>query len=300
MLPNGSIRPSRLFGHGCNWHSKLLASRRVAEALRILTSGEKSMRCRICQEPTARFADALILKKYPATYFRCAACGFVQLEEPIWIEEAYSHAISRLDVGIMQRNVTCTDITSALIRLIAPNARHFLDFGGGHGTLVRMMRDRGFDFRWQDAYAQNLHARGFEHKDGMHYNLVVAFEVLEHLVSPLDDIAKMMNLGDTVFVSTLLLPEPPPQPDEWWYYALGSGQHISLYSLRSLEFIARKFDRHLVSDGAFHLFTRKPVSRFAFHLATRPKVAGFLRPFLHRPSLTQADFESMANERDRG
>lgn len=253
------------------------------------------LQCKICQEPVTRFADALILGKYPATYFRCGSCGFVQLENPVWLEEAYSHAISRLDVGIMQRNLVCADITAALIRLLTPRAHRFLDFGGGHGTLVRMMRDRGFDFRWSDVFAQNLHARGFEHESGMKYDLVVSFEVLEHLLSPLDEIRSIMDMGDSVFVSTLLLPEPTPQPGDWWYYALNSGQHISLYSRRALECIAKRFDRLLISDGPFHLFTPKPVSHLAFKLATRPKFAAMMRPLSRRPSLTQSDFESMTS-----
>jgi 2-polyprenyl-3-methyl-5-hydroxy-6-metoxy-1,4-benzoquinol methylase len=251
--------------------------------------------CKICQQEATTFGESTILGKYQASYFRCPVCGFIQVADPTWLKEAYSHAISKLDVGIMQRNLANVDITCAAIRLFAPNSKLFLDYGGGHGTFVRMMRDRGFDFRWSDAFAQNLHARGFEHCEGTRYDLLTSFEVLEHLENPLAEISAMMSFADNVLVSTLVLPEPPPQPDQWWYYALKGGQHISLYSHATLEVIARQFGRHLVSDGLFHLFSRSCKSGAMFRLATRPKVAKLISAVAKRPTLTDQDFSKFAD-----
>lgn len=253
------------------------------------------MNCKICQQPAAPFAESTILGKYKATYLRCAACGFIQVTDPIWLPEAYSYAISKLDTGIMRRNLANADFTCAAIRLLAPSSKLFLDYGGGHGTFVRMMRDRGFDFRWSDAFAQNHYARGFEHCEGTRYDLLTSFEVLEHLLDPLKDISSMMSLADNVLVSTLVLPEPAPQPGQWWYYIPNSGQHISLYSRATLQVIAEKFGRHLVSNGFLHLFSKTPKSDRIFRLVTRAKAAKLIGALANRPSLTDQDFSKFAD-----
>jgi hypothetical protein len=137
------------------------------------------MRCAICSAPSGLFGEALLLDKYRIVYYRCENCGFIQTERPYWLSEAYSEAMQIMDVGIMQRNLQSAAITSAAIDLLFPSARKFLDYGGGQGTFVRLMRDRGFDFYWQDLYAKSVHARRFEHIANTHYDLVTAFALLE-------------------------------------------------------------------------------------------------------------------------
>ena len=73
------------------------------------------------------------------------------------------------------------------------------------------MRDRGFNFFWQDLYAKNIHARTFEHEEGTRYDLVTAFELMEHLPDPLEGMAPIFALSDNVLTMTLLAPDPPPR-----------------------------------------------------------------------------------------
>jgi hypothetical protein len=194
----------------------------------------------------------------------------------------------------MQRNLQNTEITAAVISLLFPTAMRFMDYAGGHGTLVRMMRDLGFDFRWLDLYANNIHARGFEHLAGGHYDVVTAYEVLEHLVDPLEEIGHILTLADNLLVTTLIVPEPAPTPPNWWYYAVKGGQHISFYTLESLRRIADHFDMHLLSKGSYHLFTRTPKNGLIFRLATSGKVAPAINRLRRRQSLTLSDFREMS------
>jgi len=47
------------------------------------------MSCPICGGTEAPFASATVLRKYPAQFLRCAACGFVRAADPHWLDEAY-------------------------------------------------------------------------------------------------------------------------------------------------------------------------------------------------------------------
>jgi hypothetical protein len=154
-----------------------------------------------------------------------------------------------------------------------------------------MMRDKGFDFLWRDLYASNDYARGFEYRNGESCDFLTSFEVLEHLVDPLEELSTMMALSDNVFVSTLPLPDPPPRLSEWWYYVPSTGQHISFYTPKSLQAVARRFGRHLLSHGGYHLFTKRPINRLLFRVAMSYKASLILRPLSRRRGLIESDFE---------
>jgi hypothetical protein len=254
------------------------------------------IRCKVCEGQSAYFGETQVLKKYRVQYFRCQRCGFIQTEAPYWLDEAYSSAIARQDVGIMQRNLMNCEVTSTVLNLLFPRVTACVDFGAGHGVLVRLMRDRGFNFSWSDLHASNDYARGFERQAGETYDFLTAFEVLEHLVDPVSSLEELMNLSENVFVSTCLVPEPAPRLDDWWYFVPTSGQHISLYTKESLRLLAIRFGRHLLSGGPYHLFTKKPQSRILFHLANRLRIARIMNSIYRRRSLIESDFQKMTHQ----
>jgi hypothetical protein len=178
-----------------------------------------------------------------------------------------------------------------IIRWFFDSEARFLDYGGGCGLLVRLMRDSGLDFLWHDRYATNLFARGFEGSTADHYELVTAFEVFEHLADPLDEIAQMFIVSKNILFSTELLPESRPRPGEWWYFALESGQHISIYSRESLRRIAEHFSVNLYSAGMLHLLTPKRISPSVFRMLCRGGVSRFLGRFVRSESKTVQDRE---------
>lgn len=252
-----------------------------------------NVKCRLCTSRSFLHGQTDVLNKYVVSYFRCEDCGYIQTEEPYWLDEAYSSAIASQDVGILQRNLDHRDVTCAVLNLMFPRIRDAVDLGGGHGIFVRLMRDRGFNFYWSDLYASNDYARGFESKAGATYDFAAAFEVLEHLIDPLDELSPLMGCSPDLLVSTCLVPEPAPRIADWWYYVPTTGQHISFYTRRSLQVIARRFGRHLLSHGPFHLFSSEPKNKVLFLLATRIRVARIVNTIYRRPGLTQKDFEQM-------
>ncbi len=168
------------------------------------------MHCRVCNAQANHFARAKILSKYEIEYFRCCDCQFIQTEEPYWIEEAYNHAIIRSDVGLVSRNLKLARITSRVLNVLFPKAKSCIDYGGGFGLLTRLMRDLGHNFSHYDPMAENLFAQGFQASDKDRFDLLTAFEVWEHLAEPIEQIRLMDQLADNWLISTLLVPEPPP------------------------------------------------------------------------------------------
>lgn len=228
------------------------------------------MKCKICSGPMLKFSVGKVLSKYDVQYYRCGSCGFIQTENPYWLQEAYANPINQSDTGLLERNIYLSRVTSNILRVLnfAPEAQ-FLDYGGGYGILVRLMRDAGKDFYWYDPFCQNLFAHGFEHRPGAggQYELVTAFEVLEHSIDPIKDIEKMLSLGKNVLFTTECIPASCPKPGEWDYYGLDHGQHISFFSRKALDILAQKTGMRLYSRYWIHLLTKKKLFNPAFKLA---------------------------------
>lgn len=250
--------------------------------------------CKICTTPCELFDEAKVLHKYSVQYFRCPTCGFIQTESPYWLEEAYSSAITKLDTGILLRNVQNHRYVTAVINLLFPEAKSFLDFGAGHGILVRLMRDSGFDFSWYDLHATNDYARGFEHQENQTYDFLTSFEVLEHLVDPIEGLSEMMDRSPNVLVSTDVVSQNAPKVSDWWYYCTSAGQHVSFYSMEALRLIAKRFGKHLLSHGSYHLFSTAPKSAAMFRLATSERPSKVINLVRRRPSLVASDFDLMS------
>jgi hypothetical protein len=228
------------------------------------------MKCRVCNSESNEVFSAKVLNKYNVKYYHCPSCGFLQTEEPYWLNEAYKSAIGIADTGIQKRNQLFAKRSSAIITSLFDTNKKFLDYAGGYGIFVRMMRDKGFDFYWDDPYADNLFAKGFEHNEQNKYELITAFECFEHFTNPLEQIEKILKISENVIFSTRTFSGDPPKPDKWWYYSLESGQHISFYSITTLKYLAEKFKLHLNSDNkAFHMLSKKKINNFWFNIVLK-------------------------------
>ena len=114
------------------------------------------------------------------------------------------------------------------------------------------------DAFWSDPYCENLVARGFEYENDKQANLVTAFESFEHFVRPIYEMVKILDIAPNILLNTNIISDPAPMPAEWWYYGLEHGQHIGFYRLRTLNYLANKFDLYLISDGiSRHFFSKK-------------------------------------------
>lgn len=238
--------------------------------------------CPICDTNGKEIFTGRLLKKYDVKYYQCPKCALVYTESPYWLPEAYSDAISRYDTGVMQRNVTDMLMVNTLLELWFKNKRGvFLDYGGGYGIFTRMMRDIGYNWLWYDKYSENLVVRGYEY---CHYvelgkvqkiDLITAFELFEHMDQPLKELEHLLSISRNVLFSTMLYDEKfaYKELDEWWYYSVNTGQHISFYSQITLEYLAEKNKIHYYKiNDALHLFTDQKISEWKLKVLKNPKL----------------------------
>jgi predicted RNA-binding Zn-ribbon protein involved in translation (DUF1610 family) len=246
--------------------------------------------CRVCGHATCYLGQKPLLS-HQVSYFECPNCGYVQTETPHWLGEAYAEPVNLSDTGLLVRNWTQAQVVLATLALLGQRRGGVVDYAGGYGVLVRLLRDRGIDAYWLDAYSDNLIARGFAYRttDPGTMALVTAFEAFEHFVYPSDELGAMLAIAPNLLLSTELVPQPTPA--RWWYYGPEHGQHIGFFRLETLRYLARRHGKYLASDGhSFHLFTQRPMAPGLFQLVLKTKKAVSLVAGLGLKSKTWDDY----------
>lgn len=255
----------------------------------------KTSQCRVCRSASRFVFESLVLRKLTVSYFRCPNCGFLQTEQPYWLEESYSTAIAVTDTGLVARNLGIASRLAGLLCFCFDSQGAYLDIAGGYGLLTRLMRDIGFDFFWEDRFCANLLARGFDfssRQSSVSVSAVTAFELLEHLESPLSFFEETFDrLGKVpVIFSTQLYSGDSAPPLDWIYYSFETGQHIGFFQRRTLQEIGNHFDMQLYSRGSIHMLHPAGPAPWKFHLLTGGfGLAGFVFAKLRMSSRTLAD-----------
>ena len=220
-----------------------------------------TMQSKLTGGDTTLLFTAEILNKYSVKFYRCNQTGFIQTEEPYWLPEAYSSAITKLDVGLPYRNINLSDTVSKVLVKDFNYKSTFLDYAGGYGLFTRLMRDKGFNFYNTDKFCQNLFAEYFDLSNlpaNTKFEAATAFEVFEHLSDPLTEIKQMLEFSDNLLFTTELQPAPITKVSDWDYFSTETGQHIAFYNVESLKYIAEKLGYNFYTDGSFlHLFAKK-------------------------------------------
>ena len=254
------------------------------------------MNCKICSNRSTLLGRAVVRNAHDASFYQCQTCGFVHIADPLWLSDAYRSVINLSDVGLVSRNLALAQQTAVVVSLWFGGKGRFLDYGGGYGLFVRLMRDSGYDFFRYDSHCENLFARGFDMRSevNVHFDLLTAFEVFEHLVDPLAEVERMLSHAPSILFSTKLLPEPVRLPNEWWYYGLDHGQHISFYTPASLKVLADRFHlKFYTNGGSLHLLTSRRVMPGMFALLTRYRVANLISLLLPQRSLVADDYRTI-------
>ena len=234
----------------------------AALPLRTLSTEAAGAACRLCGGALRLRFSQVVLGRHEVQYLACSGCGSLQTEAPYWLDEAYAQNLSNLDTGAAQRNLRNLAACAAVAQVLG--LRRLLDIGGGDGLLCRLLRDRGINCYVRDKYARPTYAQGFDEPDFEQPDLVLAFEVVEHLPDPAAELqAFFAHKPQAVLISTELY---DGQAAGWPYIAPESGQHVFFYSREALEFIAQRYGYTLLLSGEFMLFL-KPGLHAAWRVA---------------------------------
>lgn len=167
-------------------------------------------------------------------YHRCGSCGLIftiafdEFTPAQFHQYIYNDAYVLADPDFTDRRPRHN--AGLLQRHFGHVASHLrvLDYGGGNGLLAQLLRERGF----AHAVSYDPFYAGSERPEGT-FDLVTAFEVLEHTTTPRETIADMVSfMGEEgmVFCSTLLQPGDIDQHRLGWWYAAPRNGHVSLYT----------------------------------------------------------------------
>ena len=261
-------------------------------------NNEKTVPCRCCGSDTAKYLWSGALIELTVKYFECSQCGYVQTEQPHWLPRAYTDAINASDTGIMARNYANVSKIIVTLKLLGVISGRVLDWAGGIGILVRLLRDAGIDALWADGYSDNLLARGFEHKDEK-VELVTAFEVFEHFSCPAEELDRLLGFGRNLLLSTMFIPDPAPDHTQWWYYGREHGQHVGFFRAETLRKLAHSRGLHFISNGTnLHLMSEQRVNEKYWRILM--KFSGIAAPLVsrHLKSRTWPDHVLLAKSND--
>ncbi len=258
-----------------------------------------SIHCKICNSSTTVIFNAKVLGKYPVNYYQCEECQFIQTEQPYWLAESYESAITSLDIGLISRNIHYLPITQAIINKLYNADGQFLDYGGGYGMFVRMMRDDGFNYYRQDDFCDNTFSKYFDVTDlpaNSKFELVTAFEVFEHLPDPVTELKRMLEYSTNILFSTEIQPKKAlTNPSDWWYFAQETGQHVAFYTHKSLDLLAKSSGLNYYTYGNLHLFTDKKLHPKILKQIIKPGMFSRIGKSKKRTSLLQTDFNYIRN-----
>lgn len=229
--------------------------------------------CKICQSDTyvhgvcdlnksceANRGRFFALAGEPVWYHRCTTCGFLfttyfdRWTPARWREDIYNDDYAEFDPDGADGSRARANAPLVCDLAHRLGVSSLLDYGGGDGTLGRLLVTRGFDAWSWDEYSGG-------HPPPYHVPLVTAFEVLEHTTTPIETAKKILSWltpGGTFLFSTLTMDSLLALSMDHWYIAPRNG-HVSLHTSASLYRLFTQLGwqvRHL--NEAVHIATALP------------------------------------------
>ena len=196
------------------------------------------MHCPVCSSENKIYGTGTVLNKYTISYFRCPNCGFINTEEPYWLDEAYNKEVPDNQEGRAKRNIPIA--TSLIKQKLNPNGR-YLDYGcAKNAFFVKAMRDKGFNCIGYDKYEKVIDE--YYGKLSGQFEMITSWEVFEHIPNPKEVINELLSYTDTIVIGTQRIKLDDPPKLTWPYFSRLSGRHISFYTIESFCIISKEFN----------------------------------------------------------
>ncbi len=235
---------------------------------RLSDGGPEIIPCKICGSSALHF-DTVDFHKFcdmydyykfgfsgvSVPYFRCRDCDF--LFTPFfdhWSVDDFRSFIYNDDYAIIDADYLSVR-PSRTAEFVAHGLKkcrsaRILDYGSGNGTFIDALRAHGF------AEATGYDPVSWPQPPNGRFDIVFAFETLEHSPTPLQtfcEIFSFLDEGGCFIFSQCTQPRNiATTRGSWWYIAPRNG-HVSTYSLKTLSLIADRFhlDFYQIDETVF-------------------------------------------------
>lgn len=210
-------------------------------------------KCRLCEcDNVTAIGQGVFLKKYTSTYYSCKQCEYMFVHPVTWLDEAYRLDTSGVDSGRFNRNKVIMEV----IKNDYSKARRILDYGSGSETLLAKESKTvpSLSVTSYDKYVPLLNQPLLLNAT---YDLVVAGEVFEHVMNPLEFLNMGLTLGQGSLLITTQVMTTKDFPNDP-YFSREFGQHIGFLTPKTLEWLRRALNarvHHTILNGVYHFIS---------------------------------------------
>jgi SAM-dependent methyltransferase len=242
---------------GAPTHSQPLEGERMAR--KIATPPAAAVQCKVCGSPVREVFRLPSSKQTgqpmpnsadDCPYYECRRCHFLFATLHDWIDhttlydETYWKTQDPDWYGRVSETLRLVLLSQSFLD-IAPWWLRVLDFGCGMGTFVEVARRQLQMQVWGTDIIEPRFGREWFVRSGdiaaAQFDVIVACEVIEHLTDPVglfDQIKRWLKRGG-VFAFQTAYYDPGACGRDWWYIGPANG-HVSLYSARSFDVLAKR------------------------------------------------------------
>jgi SAM-dependent methyltransferase len=235
-----------------------------------ITTNTNLAACRICGGQVAFKFSAMVLGDTHADYHECERCRSLTVLRPTWMERAYALRLTPdPDQGALLRTLfihrALRRLRSWPTRLVRRHGR-VLDFGCGYGLLLRLLADDRHQVWGVDEYPRAIFCEDRVTRalpEQGQFDLVIASEVVEHLLDPMATVAALKKKVDEagLLIITTELYVSGKHGADWHYLVPAHGQHVTFYSGDGLRGLMRRNGLQFV--GSHRLFGQEFLFVFA-------------------------------------
>ncbi|MBO8129762.1 MAG: class I SAM-dependent methyltransferase [Peptococcaceae bacterium] len=194
--------------------------------------------CTLCRQVSFE------IKGLEKRYYRCPNCDLFFLDPECHLSPEEEKERYTLHDNTCENKGYVAMFRRFIRKAVEPykdTIRNALDYGCGPGPVLKvLLEDMGIKTDIYDPYF--FPSRVFQDKQ---YDLITCTEVLEHIADPLEafnTFTAYLKVGGILALMTRFRP-PMDEFKEWWYRQ--DPTHVSFYSVRTFEWLARHFPLRL-------------------------------------------------------